>query len=318
MRPFICNYYLTYRCNARCSFCGIWKTNDVPISDEASPDVVCRNLGDIRRLGVRIVDFTGGEPLLYQGIGRVLRYARRLGFLTTLTTNGIRYTECAAEIADCISVLQFSLDAAESGGHDAVKGVPSFDRVMEAIDLARLLGENPTFIHTVTDDNLSRVPDVIALARRMRVPLFLNPCFPYFGNRGLSPESARQLGSMARGPGISIDRGFLAFLIDGGNSRENPDCLAVTSTLVISSDDCLILPCFHRGITKIPIRGRLFALRNSPLIREEMAKEGRYPFCEGCAVNCYIRASLFRKPGRYFIPTIISAAKYIFEFYRVK
>ncbi|MFA6472603.1 MAG: radical SAM protein [Candidatus Latescibacterota bacterium] len=318
MKPFICNYYLTYRCNARCSFCGIWNSNDIPASCEASSDVVCRNLGDLKRLGVRVVDFTGGEPLLYAGIGRVLRFARSRGLFTTLTTNGIRYGECSAEIAGHVNLLQFSLDAAEERAHDAVKGVSSFGRVMDGVNLARFLGERPTFIHTVTDENLAGVPSVIDLARKMNIPLFLNPCFPYFGNKGLSAGSARELGRIARGRGVSIDRGFLSFLIDGGNKSGHPDCLAVSSTLVISPDDHMILPCFHKGITRIPIQGRLFALRHSPAVRKEKAKEGRYPFCEGCAVNCYIRASLFRKPGKYFLPTLLSAAKYIFEYYRAK
>jgi MoaA/NifB/PqqE/SkfB family radical SAM enzyme len=316
MKPFICNYYLTYRCNARCSFCGIWKLEDVPLSHESSPDVVCRNLADLRRLGVRVVDFTGGEPLLYKGIGKVVKYARRLGLFTTITTNGILYKECAEEIAGLVNVLQFSIDGSDSRAHDAVKGVPSFDRVMEGINVAGLLGERPTFIHTVTDENIMYTPDIIALARKMKVPLFLNPCFPYFGNPGLSQKNAGELGRLARGRGVTIDRGFLSFLKDGGNKCDSPYCLAVSSTIVISPDDSMILPCFHRGIKKIPIGGRLFALRNSSFIAEEIAREGLYPFCEGCAVNCYIRASLFRKPGKYFLPTIFSAAKYIYELYR--
>lgn len=317
MQPVICNYYLTYRCNARCSFCAIWEDGSVPRADEAPAAVVCRNLEDVRRLGIRLVDFTGGEPLLYEGLPEALRRAKSLGMWTTVTTNGIRYADRASEIAGLVDILQFSLHGPGRAAHDAVTVTPSFDRVMEGIETARRLGERPSLIHTVTDGNIGGVPDIIRLARAQGALLFLNPCFPYFGNRGLSPQNARELGGTARGKGVTIDRGFLKFLIDGGNRTENPRCLAVSSAVVISPDDRLVLPCFHRRTKALPIGGRLIALRNSPEVRREREMEGRYPFCEGCAVNCYLRASLFRRIDRYFTPSILSAAKYLWELRRI-
>ena len=61
MKPIICNYYITYRCNARCGFCNIWKEEKIPSCDESSPDTVIINLSDAKALGVKIVDFTGGD-----------------------------------------------------------------------------------------------------------------------------------------------------------------------------------------------------------------------------------------------------------------
>ncbi|HDY89063.1 MAG TPA: radical SAM protein [bacterium] len=316
MKPVICNYYLTCRCNARCSFCNIWNDEHIPASEESPVEIVCRNLSDARSLGVKIVDFTGGEPLLYEGIYDVLRYAKKIGLKTTITTNGIIYPERAEEIAGLIDILQFSLDAANKDGHDSVKGVPSFDRVMESIGIAHNLRVRPTFIHTVTDENISSVPDVMALARKMNVLLFLNPCFSYFDNNGLSRKNAITLGEMAHGKGVTVDRGFLKFFIDGGNKRDKPRCLAVTSTIVISPDDKLVLPCFHAKTLEIPIEGRLTELRNSTSVEFEKKIEGHHPFCEGCTVYCYIRASLFRRFDRYVLPSYISAAHYLFELHR--
>lgn len=311
MHPIICNYYVTYRCNARCGFCSIWQDRSIPRESESSVAVVCRNLTDVRSLGVRIVDFTGGEPLLHDGLPDMLDYAHLIGLKTTVTSNGIRYPSQARELSGKIDILQFSLHGADATTHDAVTVTPSFDRVMESVEAARLQGDLPTFIHTVTDENLSRVPDIIALSRKLAVPLFLNPCFPYFGNEGLSPGSAHQLDRMARGSGVSIDRGFLRFLIDGGNRIDSPRCLAVTSTIVVSPDDRLILPCFHHRVRSLPIEGRLRALYLSDDVQSEREREGRYRFCEGCAVNCYIRASLFRKFDRYFLPSITSGIGYM-------
>jgi len=316
MKPLICNYYLTYRCNAWCGFCNIWCDGSVPASREAPVEVVSRNLADIRKLGVKVVDFTGGEPLLYDGLPDVLTFAKKEGFRTTVTTNGILYPDRARELAGLVDILQFSLDGTDRAWHDSIKGVSCFDQVMESVETALSLVERPTFIHTVTDETVSRVPEVIAFARGMGILLFLNPCFSYFGNPGLSRENAILLGRMARGGGVVIDRGFLRFVIDGGNRREAPFCLAVTSTIVISPDDRLILPCFHAKTREIPINGRLVSLLNDPSVEFEKHLEGRHPFCEGCTVYCYMRASLFRRFNRYLAPSLFSAARYLFELYR--
>ncbi len=316
MKPVICNYYLTYRCNAKCGFCNIWQDTTVPVSREASSDTVCGNLADLRALGVKVVDFTGGEPLLYSGLPEVLACAKHHNLRTTVTSNGILYQKRAREIAGLVDILQFSIDAADKDSHDHVKGVRCFDAVTESVQIARELGERPTFIHTVTDDNMPQVGEVIACARSLRVPLFLNPCFSYFGNQGLSEENARMLGNIARGPGVTIDRGFLKFLIDGGNRTDSPRCLAVTSTIVISPDNKLILPCFHFKTKEIPIEGNLPEIRECPDVLEIKQYEGSYPFCEGCTVNCYMRASLIRRLDRYFLPSLLSAIKYVYELYR--
>lgn len=56
MRPLVANYYLTYRCNARCHFCDIWALEP---GKEADFSAIQTNLRDLKRLGVKYVDFTG-------------------------------------------------------------------------------------------------------------------------------------------------------------------------------------------------------------------------------------------------------------------
>ena len=81
--PVLCNYYLTYRCNATCGFCDIWERP----SPYVTLDNARANLRDLKKLGVRIIDFTGGEPLLHRQLPDLLREAKQFGFITTLITN---------------------------------------------------------------------------------------------------------------------------------------------------------------------------------------------------------------------------------------
>jgi MoaA/NifB/PqqE/SkfB family radical SAM enzyme len=238
--------------------------------------------------------------------------------MTTVTSNGIAYPKHAHELKGLIDILQFSLHGPDMETHDAVSVTPSFDSVMESVDIAFSQGDTPTFIHTVTDENISRVNDVIDLARKKKALIFLNPEFSYFGNSGLSHKEAKSLIDMAKGPGVTVDRGFIEFYLAGGNRRYNPSCLAVTSTIVISPDDKLILPCYHRMTREEPIEGNLEELRRSPIVQFEEHQQGKYRFCEGCAVNCYMRASLYRKPGPFRWPSIQSALNYGWELSKAK
>ncbi|NJO02400.1 MAG: radical SAM protein [Bacteroidia bacterium] len=77
----LCNYYLTYRCNARCGFCDIWERP----SPYATPAHVAQNLRNLKRLGVKVIDFTGGEPLLHRQLDELLAMAKAMRFVTTVT-----------------------------------------------------------------------------------------------------------------------------------------------------------------------------------------------------------------------------------------
>ncbi len=134
--PILCNYYLTYRCNAECGFCDIWQKPSpfVKLSD------VETNLRDLKRLGVKLIDFTGGEPLLHRDLPDILALAKRMGFVTSVTTNTLLYPKYAKALAGKIDLLHFSLDSAYKEKHDQSRGVRCFDKVLESIEIAKSLG----------------------------------------------------------------------------------------------------------------------------------------------------------------------------------
>ncbi|MBC7997353.1 MAG: radical SAM protein, partial [Leptolyngbya sp.] len=60
MPPILANYYLTYKCNSRCTYCDIpIKPENIRIK-ESTPETIIENLAALKRLGVKVVDFTGG------------------------------------------------------------------------------------------------------------------------------------------------------------------------------------------------------------------------------------------------------------------
>jgi len=308
-RPVLCNYYLTYRCNARCHFCDIWEKP----SPYPSLETIAENLKALRRLGVQVVDFTGGEPLLFRQLPEALALAKEHGFITTVTTNTLLYPKYARSIAGLVDMLHFSLDAASPELHNAIRGVPCFSFVIRSIEIALELGERPDILFTVTDQNIGEIEKVyyeITLPRKLI--LILNPVFSYNGIQGsLSSSHFPYLRRIAKRPYVYLNEAFLQLRERGGNRIQNPICRAASTTIVISPMNELILPCYHLGIKKIPIRQPLDALWRSPQVQALVKHEGRYPECEGCTINCYMQPTFATHISRYFFYALPSTLKYI-------
>src|SRR6266542_4899677 len=82
--PMACNYYVTTICNAKCGFCDIW---DGPARDKPKllpMDQSARIIAGLKQIGVRYIDFTGGEPLLARDLPHLLRTAKNIGIKTGL------------------------------------------------------------------------------------------------------------------------------------------------------------------------------------------------------------------------------------------
>lgn len=308
-RPVLCNYYVTYRCNAKCSFCDIWERPSPYITLENAN----QNLIDLKRLGVKVIDFTGGEPLLHREIDALLRMAKQMGFITTLTTNALLYPKWAAKLKGLVDMLHFSLDAADEEKHDASRGVACFQRVMESVELALSLGERPDILFTVLEDNIDDIKDLHRWCRSTGLMLILNPVFEYNAidsGGGLSKEALDRLSTWGKKKGVYFNEAFVELRKDGGNHVHDPICKAASASIVISPENKLVLPCYHLGLEERDINGRLYQLYTDPKVKRLIAMEGKYPQCEGCSINCYMQPSFAVEMNKYWWKALPSTLKY--------
>lgn len=305
MRPWLCMYYVTLRCTARCAMCDVWRGADAPGYREQTLAEVQENLRALPRLGVRLLDFTGGEPLLFAHILDALRCARQMGMRTTLTTNCTHYPDLAEQLCGLVQHLQFSCEAADAATHDAVRGPGSHARVLESMACARRLGQRFNLVATITDVTLAQLDTLLAFAAAHRTVLALNPCFASAHQAGLSAAGARVLMRAARHPWAVADHAALALIADGGNQCVRPVCRAGRATMTITPDNQVAAPCLHHEQQRVPIAGDLaHAWRATQAVA---ARAGTYEVCRGCTLYCYMRASLYR---RYPLRTLRSLTKY--------
>lgn len=309
--PVLCNYYVTYRCNAKCSFCDIWERP----SPYVSPDTVFRNLKDLKKLGVKVIDFTGGEPLLHRQIDQLLRMAREAGFITTLTTNTLLYPKWASRLRGLVNMLHFSLDSAIKERHDQSRGIACYDTLIESIAIAKSIGERPDILFTTGKDSVNELEEVY---RTISLPndlvLIINPLFEY-NTKGtldrLDEQSIMYLkNKWTDRKNVYLNSAFLDLRLDGGNNIHDPVCKAASSTIVISPDNKLVLPCYHLGKQEFDIDNDLFSLYRSDQVKALISQEGRLPECAGCVINCYMQPSFAVNMNRYWFKALPSTIKY--------
>jgi len=310
--PILCNYYVTYRCNASCGFCDIWEKPSPYITLEDAK----QNFSDLKKLGVKVIDFTGGEPLLHQQLPELLALAKEFKFITTVTTNCLLYPKQAEKLKGKIDMLHFSLDSIHKATHDKGRNVACYDFVMESIQIATSLGEKPDILFTVFNHNIDEIEAVYEqICKPNNLVLILNPVFEYNGlasENQLSNEQLIKLKKLGKLPNVYLNNAFIELRKNGGNKIAKPICKAASSTIVISPQNELVLPCYHLGLDNIPINGNLLNLYKSPEIQSLIKLEGKHKACEGCTINCYMQPSFAVELNKYWLQALPSTLKYNF------
>ena len=308
--PVLCNYYLTYRCNASCGFCDIWERPSPYVTLES----VERNLKDLKKLGVRVIDFTGGEPLLHRELPEILSLAKQYGFITTVTTNGLLYPKKASDLAGLIDMLHFSLDSYSREEHDEMRGVACFDAIMESIELAKSLGERPDILFTVFKKNLEQIEPVYEnIIRPNKLVLILNPAFDYnqvATGEALNNSDLDYIKRWCKKKLVYLNEAFINLIKDGGNQINAPVCKAGTSTIVISPENHLISPCYHLEQATFPLNEGLKNVYESEAAQASLGRAGKEDGCQGCTINCYMQPSFAVEVNKYFWQALPSTIKY--------
>lgn len=179
-RPIQLTFFLTRRCNARCSFC-FYPSRDGGIGKEAELTVdeigrTSSSLGSLLWLAL-----SGGEPFLRDDLVEIVRtfYRNNRPSIILLPTNGL-LPELIAERTEAIVrscprstvAVKLSLDGPEEL-HDRLRGVTgAYQKVLETYRLLKpLLARHPRFElgfnSVLCSDNQDRMDDLLRLVRSL-------------------------------------------------------------------------------------------------------------------------------------------------------
>jgi len=310
----LCNYYVTYRCNAFCEFCHFGDHTNFKETPYAELNDFKFNVEQLAKLGVKFIDLTGGEPLLHKYIYLMAEFAHNLKMQTSITTNTLLYPKYADKLAGKINLLHFSLDSPDEEEHNLIRKVDCYNSVFKSIEIAKSFGEFPDILFTVTNETFKKLPRMHELAAKYDLVLLVNPVFSYFGNPGLTQEAVDFVDEYCDGKmDVYLNKAFMKLRRDGGNDISNPSCKAVSRVVVISPYNEIILPCYHFANDKIKIDRPISEIRKSDKFKHFLKMEGRFDFCQGCTVNCYFEPSFAFPTNLYAISSLTSKFKYSYN-----
>jgi MoaA/NifB/PqqE/SkfB family radical SAM enzyme len=122
------------QCNCRCVMCDIWRIRE---AIEITPSDLEEQLTSFRRLGVRWVVFSGGEPQLNEKWKYLARIVRAAGSRVTLLTAGLLLKPQAQVIAESVDDVIVSLDGPRVL-HNNIRRIPdAFEQMSEGVKSLR-------------------------------------------------------------------------------------------------------------------------------------------------------------------------------------
>jgi len=290
------------RCNLRCLHC--YSSSGPEERGGVEPATLLAAAGDAAEEGFDVLSVSGGEPLLYAGLGALLDGAHALGMRTTVVTNGMlldaRRLEVLAGRAD---VLAISLDGTPES-HDRMRGSPrAFDRMASRLEGVRRAGIPFGFIFTLTFRNAHELEWAAAFAARQGAALLQVHPLEEFGRAGhmlpgLEPDDVEMAVAWlelhrlrALHPGLRIH----ADLVDFEEARGRPEALLadgpregwltapladLVSPLVVEADGTVVP--LQYGLARPYALGNVRDARLRDLARDW--KRERYPaFADLCA-----------------------------------
>jgi radical SAM protein with 4Fe4S-binding SPASM domain len=115
--------HLTNRCNLTCAHCSVDSGKNRSSWGEMSVSEWTEVVRDAARLGCRYTDLTGGEPVLYAGVERLIQHILETGMNLELQSNGILLTvEKLRRLREAgLATLVISLDGTRDQ-HDSIRG----------------------------------------------------------------------------------------------------------------------------------------------------------------------------------------------------
>ncbi|MGW0118019.1 radical SAM protein [Streptomyces sp. NPDC003327] len=336
-------FYITFRCNSLCGYCNVWQDDKFKGYEELTLEQGRRILDELHALGVRYVDFTGGEPVLHPHIDGIVQYAKSLGMTVEITSNGIRFAKHIDAIVPYVDTMNVSLDTLRPERYRAIRGVPTLDRALDVIrEIVASGAENLKLICVVTRENVDEVSDLLRFAQENRVTVYFSTMFEYFDAQDTVRDvrrTARKLklveqngkpvaGSCgpARAEAPGPDDGSLPDLLLGllyapfslinlhfrkyvetQDPSAPTQCYANKRILTVGPDGRLVLPCYHAFDNSVVWDRDLAELvRDEEFQRVRDKEVGFRPECRGCTVFPYVGLSFSYRFDKVFLYQALS------------
>ncbi len=133
--PIAVSIHVTNKCNLRCSYCyaNVEDRFSKNVEDFTTQELKAY-IKEMKQLGTRWIILLGGEPLLRDDIGELIRFIKHEGIFCELVTNGILIEKKIDDIKE-IDLLCVSLDG-DKNTNDKLRGNGTYEKVIKGLEIA--------------------------------------------------------------------------------------------------------------------------------------------------------------------------------------
>lgn len=142
-------------CNATCEHCSFFSAVEEPHRKVLTLEQSQKLIQDAQDLGVSVINFVGGEPLMREDLPEIIRSVNKDLATTILFTNGWNLFDRASELKKAgLDSVYISIDAATAEKHDKFRQKPGlFDKAIQGIRKAKQLGFSCGISTTMTPES---------------------------------------------------------------------------------------------------------------------------------------------------------------------
>lgn len=154
---------LTRKCNLRCKHC--LNNSGIEMPNTLSEDEMNNLVEKFSDAGLQEVRFTGGEPLLFPGIFKIIHNATEKGLFVSIGTNGTLIdNEIALKLKEAgLKKAIVSIDGTEEK-NDEIRGKDSFKKAINGIEALSNSGIDVRINSVIMRSNME---NVISFAKKM-------------------------------------------------------------------------------------------------------------------------------------------------------
>jgi MoaA/NifB/PqqE/SkfB family radical SAM enzyme len=159
-------FFPTARCNSRCVSCDWWKADG---ESDLTLDEIRELATQLPALGVRVVLFSGGEPLLRRDVFDIADLFREQELKLQLLTSGLFLERDADQIAGYFENVTISLDGHTRSVYQQIRGVDGLALVERGVRKLKVLSPRmPVRARsTLHRYNFRELPNLIDKAREL-------------------------------------------------------------------------------------------------------------------------------------------------------
>ena len=173
--PFV-SFPIVSACPFSCIYCGQGGENTISPVSTITLETIMDIAVHLKRVGVKKVRLTGGEPLCHPQFGDIVRFLSESGFYVLVNTNGLLVEDRVDSLMRTASNIHFavSLDTLDPIKFDKIsRTTGNFDKVMRGIDILKELGYLMRINMVVGSFNLDEVDSMIDFCRSVGCDLKL-------------------------------------------------------------------------------------------------------------------------------------------------